>query len=154
MFYQGKIIAILPERSGTSANGNTWRIVTYILQYADGQYPANIKFQVSGDRIAQFNLQLNERVEVNIFPESSQRTTQNGEQFWDEHNRCINVNRDPSKFHTVPQQIPVQQYAPQPYAQPAPQQYAQQAPQYAQPAPQYAPQQAPFSYPQDGNPPY
>ena len=53
----GKIIAVLPANSGTSARtGNPWMSQTYVIE-TQGQYPKKLAFDVFGaDRITQFNL--------------------------------------------------------------------------------------------------
>lgn len=57
MEIQGKIIAVLPERSGVSARGE-WKSQTYVIE-TQGQYPKKLAFDVFGaDRITQFNLQV------------------------------------------------------------------------------------------------
>ena len=55
----GKIIAVLPARSGVSQKtGNSWMSQEYVLE-VPGQYPKRMVFNVFGeDRIKQFNIQL------------------------------------------------------------------------------------------------
>jgi len=61
----GKIIAVLPQRSGTSnRTGSEWRAGSYVLETMD-QYPRKLAFDVFGaDRIAQFNIQVGEIMTV------------------------------------------------------------------------------------------
>ncbi len=63
----GKIIAVLPERSGTSArSGSEWRCASYVLETME-QYPRKMNFEVFGsDRIQQFNIQLGETMIVSF----------------------------------------------------------------------------------------
>lgn len=61
----GKIIAILPERSGTSAKGNPWRSVSYVLETQE-QYPKRIVFDVVNDKIDQFSIQQGEMLQVHF----------------------------------------------------------------------------------------
>lgn len=63
----GKIIAVLPERSGVSPRtGNEWRMASYVLETMD-QYPRKMVFEVFGaDRIAQLNVQLGETMTVSF----------------------------------------------------------------------------------------
>lgn len=63
----GKIIAVLPERSGTSTRtGSEWRVATYVLETMD-QYPRKLAFEVFGtDRIQQFAIQLGEIMTVSF----------------------------------------------------------------------------------------
>ena len=65
---KGKIIEILPEKSGQSANGE-WRKQEYILE-TDANYPKKICFMAWGDKIGEFNLQQGENVAVSIDLES------------------------------------------------------------------------------------
>ena len=65
---KGKIIEILPEKSGQSANGE-WRKQEYILE-TDTSYPKKICFMAWGDKIGEFNLQKGENVEVSVDLES------------------------------------------------------------------------------------
>tara|TARA_B110000902_G_C13847939_1_gene414052 strand:+ start:106 stop:468 length:363 start_codon:yes stop_codon:yes gene_type:complete len=64
----GKIIEILPVKSGQSANGE-WRKQEFILE-TEAQYPKKICFMAWGDKIDQFNLQQGEAVEVSVDLES------------------------------------------------------------------------------------
>lgn len=59
----GHIIAVLPTRSGTSAKGTEWRSQTAVIETRE-QYPKKVAFDVMGDKIAQFNLQVGEYVTV------------------------------------------------------------------------------------------
>ena len=65
MEIQGKVIAVLPERSGTSQRGE-WRSQTYVIETQE-QYPKKMAFDVfGGDRIANFHIQLGEVVNVSF----------------------------------------------------------------------------------------
>lgn len=59
----GKIIAVLPERSGVSAKGNQWRSVTYVLETQE-QYPKRLAFDVTNEKIDQLNIQVGEVLTV------------------------------------------------------------------------------------------
>lgn len=63
----GRIIAVLPERSGVSArSGSEWRCASYVLETME-QYPRKMNFEVFGtDRIQQFNIQLGETMIVSF----------------------------------------------------------------------------------------
>ncbi len=63
----GKIIAVLPERGGTSARtGSEWKLGQYVLETMD-QFPRKMCFEVFGtDRIQQFNIQLGEILTVSF----------------------------------------------------------------------------------------
>ena len=54
MEVSGKIIEILPVKSGQSANGE-WRKQEYVLE-TEAQYPKKVCFMAWGDKIDQFNI--------------------------------------------------------------------------------------------------
>lgn len=65
MEIQGKVIAVLPERSGVSARGE-WKSQTYVIETQE-QYPKKMAFDVFGaDRIANFGIQLDEVINVSF----------------------------------------------------------------------------------------
>lgn len=64
MELQGKIIAALPERSGTSQRGE-WKVQEFVLETVDSQYPRKMVFDVFGaDRLQRFNIQVGQTVNV------------------------------------------------------------------------------------------
>lgn len=63
MELQGKIIVVLPERSGISQRGNQWRSITYVLETQE-QYPKKLAFDVTNDKIDQLNIQFGEILTV------------------------------------------------------------------------------------------
>ena len=68
MEINGKIIEILPEKSGHSANGE-WRKQEYVLE-TESTYPKKICFMAWGDKIGEFDLRQGDRVEVSVDLES------------------------------------------------------------------------------------
>lgn len=65
MELQGKIIAVLPERSGISARGE-WKCQTYVIETQE-QYPKKMAFDVFGaDRIVNFGIQVGMVVDVSF----------------------------------------------------------------------------------------
>lgn len=65
MEIQGKVIAVLPERSGVSARGE-WKSQTYVIEIQE-QYPKKMAFDVFGaDRIANFGIQFGEVINVSF----------------------------------------------------------------------------------------
>lgn len=65
MEIQGKVIAVLPERSGVSARGE-WKSQTYVIETQE-QYPKKMAFDVFGaDRIASFGIQSGEVINVSF----------------------------------------------------------------------------------------
>ena len=63
MELQGKIIVVLPERSGVSQRGNQWRSISYVLETQE-QYPKKLAFDVTNDKIDQLNIQVGEFLTV------------------------------------------------------------------------------------------
>lgn len=64
----GKVINILPEQSGQSANG-TWRKRQFVLEIP-GNYPKKVCIMMWGDKIDQFQLQEGSEVTAYIDIES------------------------------------------------------------------------------------
>jgi hypothetical protein len=65
---KGKIIELLPEKSGQSANGD-WRKQEYVLE-TESQYPKKICFMAWGEKIDQFSIKTGEIIEVSVDLES------------------------------------------------------------------------------------
>ena len=63
MEIQGKIIAVLQTRSGTSARGTQWSSQTAVIETQE-QYPKKLAFDVINDKIDQFNIQVGEFLTV------------------------------------------------------------------------------------------
>ena len=61
----GKIIAVLPTKSGISARGTQWSSQTAVIETQE-QYPKKVAFDVLGDKIAEFNLHVGEEVTVSF----------------------------------------------------------------------------------------
>lgn len=71
MEIQGKIVQVLPLQSGVGqASGKEWKKQEYILETLDMQYPKKVCFNLWGDNIAKFALQVGEEVTVQIDIES------------------------------------------------------------------------------------
>lgn len=65
MELQGKIIAVMPEKSGVSARGE-WKAQDYVVETHDA-YPKKMVFSVFGaDRISRFNIQAGQEVTVSF----------------------------------------------------------------------------------------
>lgn len=65
MELQGKVIAVLPERSGVSARGE-WKSQSFVIETHE-QYPKKLVFDVFGaDRLAQFNIQSGDEIMVSF----------------------------------------------------------------------------------------
>lgn len=57
MDIQGKIIAVLPVKTGVSKTGSEWKSQEYVLE-TNSQHPDRCCFEVFGDNIARFNIQM------------------------------------------------------------------------------------------------
>jgi len=123
MELSGKVIAVLPAKSGVSARtGNDWMTQQYVIEIP-GQYPKKMVFEVFGeDRIKQFNILLNAEITVQFDIDASEY---NGK--WYNSIRAYNV---------VHGQHTQRSAAPAPASAPAPQNPPQQA---AAPAPATSP---------------
>ena len=86
----GRIIAVLPERSGVSQrSGTEWRAGSYVLETQE-QYPKKICFDVFGaDRIQQFNIQVGEMMTVSFDIDAHEYQGR-----WFNSIRAFRVNRD------------------------------------------------------------
>ncbi|MBR4840532.1 MAG: DUF3127 domain-containing protein [Paludibacteraceae bacterium] len=62
----GRIIEVLPLKSGTSARGE-WKIQEYVIEYAlDQQFPKKMCFNVWGENIDKFNIQKGQELTVSV----------------------------------------------------------------------------------------
>lgn len=62
----GRIIAVLPLVSGTSARGE-WKRQDYVIEHSlDQQYPRKMSFTVWGDNIDKFNIQMGQELTVSF----------------------------------------------------------------------------------------
>ena len=68
MEINGKIIELLPEKSGESAKG-PWRKQEYILE-TEGQYPKKVCFMAWSDKIDEFAIREGESLVVTVDIES------------------------------------------------------------------------------------
>jgi len=88
MELKGKIIAVLPKKSGKSAKGD-WQSQQYVLE-TDEKYPKRLLFDVFGEnKINEFNIQKDEVVSV-----SFETRAEEHEGHWYGSNRAWNVTRD------------------------------------------------------------
>lgn len=66
----GKIVQVLPLQSGISKAGNPWQKQEYILETLGTQYPRKVCFDLFGDNVNKFPLQVGQEVTVSIDVES------------------------------------------------------------------------------------
>lgn len=134
----GKVIAALPERSGTSARGTQWRSATYVLETQE-QYPKKLAFDVTNDKIGQLAIQVGEMLNVQFDINARES---NGR--WFNSVTAWNVVRQQPSGQMMPpqqgyQQPAYQQTQPQQWGNPQAGAYVQQGMQQAmtnaQPAP-------------------
>ncbi|MBR4161241.1 MAG: DUF3127 domain-containing protein [Bacteroidaceae bacterium] len=125
----GKIIQVMPERSGTSARtGSEWRMGSYLLETTTDRFPRKMLFEVFGsDKIQQFNIQVGEMLRVSFDIDAREYQGR-----WYNSIRAWNVDRnlgdpmapqvppfgtlDTTPFDSAAPQVPVQNNAPAPAA--------------------------------------
>ena len=66
----GRIIQILPLQEGVSKAGNPWKKQEYILETLGTQYPRKVCFNLFGDNVDKFPMQVGQDVTVSIDIES------------------------------------------------------------------------------------
>lgn len=69
MEIRGRIIMVQPLASGVSKTGNNWKKQEYILETLE-QYPRKVCFNLFGDRVDQYPMQVGEEVIVSFDLES------------------------------------------------------------------------------------
>lgn len=69
MDINGKIVQLLAKQTGQGKTGSNWEKQEYILE-TEGQYPKKVCFNLWGDRIGKFNLQVGDEVTVSYDLES------------------------------------------------------------------------------------
>lgn len=87
MEFTGKVIAVLPEKSGTTQRGE-WKSQQYVLE-TEEQYPKRLLFDVFGDdKIKQFAIQEGEKLTVSFDTSANEHDGK-----WYGSNRAWNVVR-------------------------------------------------------------
>ncbi len=115
MEIQGKIIAVLPEKSGVSARGE-WKAQDYVVETHDA-YPKKMVFGVFGaDRISRFNIQVGQEVTVAFDIDAHEYQGR-----WYNSIRAFDVRQvDPASVAMQPGVVPGAAFGPAPTAAPAP----------------------------------
>ena len=70
MELRGKIIQVRPLQEGVSKAGNAWKKQEYILETLGTQYPRKVCFNLFGDNVDKFPMQVGQDVTVSIDLES------------------------------------------------------------------------------------
>jgi hypothetical protein len=107
MEINGKIIELLEEKSGESANG-TWRKQEYILE-TESQYPKKVCFMAWSDKIDEFAIKKGESITVSIDLESREY---NGRWYTDV--KAWKVTRAGAGANDIPYNAPDMPNTPQP----------------------------------------
>ena len=115
MEIQGKIIAVLPEKSGVSARGE-WKAQDYVVETHDA-YPKKMVFGVFGaDRISRFNIQVGQEVTVAFDIDAHEYQGR-----WYNSIRAFDVRQvDPASVAMQPGVVPDAAFGPAPTAAPVP----------------------------------
>ncbi len=69
MEIKGKVIFALPEQSGVSKNGNSWKKREYVLETQE-TYPKKVHFDLFGDRADQYPLNVGDVITLSFDIES------------------------------------------------------------------------------------
>lgn len=87
MEMQGRIIAVLPLKSGRSAKGE-WKSQQYVLE-TDDKFPKRLLFDLFGEnKINEFDIQQGDLVTVSYDPDAHQKDGR-----WFGSNRAWNVKK-------------------------------------------------------------
>ena len=91
MEFKGKVIAVLPVKSGTSkSSGSPWQVQEYVVESED-QYPKKMCFEVFGEeKIQRFNIQMGEVVTVQFDIDARQWNDR-----WFNSIRAWRIDREP-----------------------------------------------------------
>ena len=111
MELQGKIISVLPAKTGTNARGD-WKVQEYVVETHDA-YPKKMVFSVFGDeRISRFNIQVGQEVTVAFDIDAHEY---NGR--WFNGIRAFDVRQvDPASVGMQPGVVPGAAFGPAPAA--------------------------------------
>ena len=91
----GKIVQLLPEKSGESARG-PWRKQEYILETED-QYPKKVCFMAWSEKIDEFAIKEGERLIVSVNLESREYNDR-----WYTDVKAWKVSRNPPASDNIP----------------------------------------------------
>jgi len=90
MELQGKVIAVLPARTGTSARGE-WMVQEFVIETHE-TYPHKMLFSVFGkERLERFNIQLGQEIDVFFDIDARSYNDRNGVERWATDIRAYDV---------------------------------------------------------------
>ncbi len=98
MEIKGRIIAALPEVSGTSRTGNLWKKREYVLENNEGSFPRKVAFTCFGDNADKIQLQVGQNVTMYFDIESREY---NGR--WYTDIRCWRADIEQNAAEAAPQ---------------------------------------------------
>lgn len=103
MEIQGKIIAALEPRVGTSARtGNAWKVQEFVLETHE-QFPRKCCFEVFGeDKLNQMNIQVGEELTVSFDIDAREWTGNDGRTRWTNQIRAWRVVRPSEQQAAAP----------------------------------------------------
>ncbi len=64
MEIKGTIIAAMPEVSGVSKSGNSWKKREYVLENTEGNFPRKVAFTCFGENADRIQLKVGDRVNM------------------------------------------------------------------------------------------
>lgn len=111
MDFSGKIIAVLPVRTGVSkSTGNEWKVQQFVIE-DHSQYPRKMCFDVFGaDKLSSFNIQMGEELTVSFDVDAHQYQDR-----WYNSIRAWKVERSSAAPSQTPNGIPVPPPASDPF---------------------------------------
>lgn len=113
MQVKGRIIEVLPLRSGTTANGE-WQSQDYVIEFEDDRFTRKMVFNLWGaEKIQKEAITQGEELTVYFDIDARQY---NGR--WYNSIRAWKIERDAVQPRQQPQQAPQPQQQPRPYQQP------------------------------------
>ena len=90
MEFKGRVIAVLPLKSGVSKAGTPWQAQEYVVEN-DDQYPRKMCFDVFGEeKIKRFNIQMGEVITVQFDVDAHQWQDR-----WFNSLRAWRIDREP-----------------------------------------------------------
>lgn len=116
MEIRGRIVQVLPQASGVSKAGNSWRKQEYVLETFD-QYPRKVLFNFFNNAIDQYPLQVGEDIILSFDLESRSYVGRDGVERWSTDVRGWKAEKADAQMAApggfAPQQVAPGGFAPQ-----------------------------------------